>query len=362
MPVIWAAISGHGYGHAAQTVPVLNELGKLIPDLRAVLRTTVPDSFFRDRLTIPWDVSVAKQDIGCVQHGPLRIDVDATWLEHERFHADWEMRLAHEAAALRRADPALVLANTPYLSIEAAANAGIQAVALANLTWDSILEEFLQSRDEAREGLIESIRRAYSHADLALRIAPGLPMKAFGTVLDVAPIACPVRPDREGVRRAIHACDDERIVLVGFGGIRQDIFPWDRMEAMEGYRFLLDGPIEPRRERIHSLDDLPYRFGTILASADLILTKPGYATIIEAVSLGVPVVYVRRYTFADENPILSYLHRYGRGQELSAADFTAGDWGTAFERALRQPSPPSSPPSPAGHRQAAESLVRYFRR
>ena len=26
MPYIWCAISGHGYGHAAQVVPVLNAL------------------------------------------------------------------------------------------------------------------------------------------------------------------------------------------------------------------------------------------------------------------------------------------------------------------------------------------------
>lgn len=361
MPVIWAAISGHGYGHAAQTVPVLNELGRLIPNLRTVLRTTVPEAFFRERLTVPWSLSVAAQDVGCVQHGPLKIDVEATRSEHERLHAEWQTVVVREAEELHRVHPALVLANTPYLSIEAAAHAGIPAVALASLTWDTILDELLPDRNAALETLIDSIRRSYAHADLALRIAPGLPMKAFRTVWDVAPIASPARPDREGVRRAIQAREDERIVLVGFGGIRQESFPWRRMDAMEGYRFLVDDPVAERHERIHSLRDLPYRFGTVLASADVVLTKPGYATIVEAVSLGVPVVYVRRHTFADEASLVAYLQRYGRGQELSMADFTAGAWESALERALRQPAPPIPPPSPTGHHQAAERLRRYFR-
>ena len=55
MPLIWCSISGHGYGHAAQVVPVLNALGRLVPNLKALLRTTVPAGFFEPRLAIPWE-------------------------------------------------------------------------------------------------------------------------------------------------------------------------------------------------------------------------------------------------------------------------------------------------------------------
>ena len=119
MSLIWCAISGHGYGHAAQVVPVLNALGALVPSLTAVLRTTVPSSFFRDRLAIQWELSPAQQDIGCVQDGPLKIDIEATWAAHQRFHETWEARLSNEVAAMQAASPALVIADTPYLAIEA---------------------------------------------------------------------------------------------------------------------------------------------------------------------------------------------------------------------------------------------------
>ena len=119
MPLIWCAISGHGYGHAAQVVPVLNALGALVPGLTAILRTTVPASFFRDRLTIQWTLSPVQQDIGCIQDGPLKIDIDATWAAHHHFHETWEARLSNEVAAMQAASPALVIADTPYLAIEA---------------------------------------------------------------------------------------------------------------------------------------------------------------------------------------------------------------------------------------------------
>ena len=38
------------------------------------------------------------------------------------------------------------------------------------------------------------------------------------------------------------------------------------------------------------------------------MTKPGYGTILEAVALGLPVIYVRRYNFADEAPLVDFLH------------------------------------------------------
>ena len=70
MPLIWCSISGHGYGHAAQVAPVLNALGRLVPNLTAILRTTVPAGFFESRLSIPWQLSAAQQDVGCIQDGP----------------------------------------------------------------------------------------------------------------------------------------------------------------------------------------------------------------------------------------------------------------------------------------------------
>ena len=44
-----AAISSHGYGHAAQTASVVNALRERIPDLRLTLRTTVPHALLAAR-------------------------------------------------------------------------------------------------------------------------------------------------------------------------------------------------------------------------------------------------------------------------------------------------------------------------
>lgn len=360
MPIIWCAISGHGFGHAAQVVPVLNELGRHVPRLTAILRTTVPSTFFQDRLTVPWSPQAVQQDVGCIQKGPLDIDIPATWEAHREFHATWESRVNAEAAAMRAAGPNLILADTPYLAVTAGAQAGIPAIVVANFTWTEVLMS-LDAADppRQRQSLLQSMRNAYGQASTALRIAPGLPLLGIPNVVDVGPIAEPAPSQRDGLRSRLGIIASERLVLVGFGGIPLETLPWDHMEQMTGFQFLVDGVKPPTLSRVHSLSAVPFSFKTVLASVDLVMTKPGYGTIVEAVALGLPVLYVRRYNFADEAPLVAFLHDYGRGRELSRQDFISGHWRPALEAALSDSASPHRPPL-TGASDTAKALLRYF--
>ena len=359
MNTIWCAISGHGFGHAAQVVPVLNELGPRVPGLRVILRTAVPAPFFKDRLTVPWELQPVQQDVGCIQHGPLEIDVAATWEALASFHADWTSRLTEEKRALTASKPRVILADTPYLAIQAGYDTGIPAVAMANFTWSEALLPFIEQDRPAHRSLVNTIEQAYSHATLALRCMPGLPMPAFSTVADIGPIAQPARSRRRELRAVLKAAESDCVVLIGFGGIPLVSLPWEEMNAMTGYHFIVDGIPADATDWIHPLAMLPYSFKELLASVDLILTKPGYGTIVESVALRQPVVYVRRYNFADEAPLVSFLHQYGRGRELSVKDFQNGNWLTAFQ-AVRQLPIPNAPPSYTGAADAARHLAAYF--
>lgn len=360
MPLIWAAISAHGYGHAAQVVPVLNALGALVPHLHALMRTTVPASFFRDRLTIPWKISPVQQDVGCVQNGPLAIDIDATWREHRLFHAAWDARVKAEVEAMQAARPAVVLADAPYLALEAARLAGVPSIAHVSLTWDLVLAELPSPPDIDRARLLDGIRHAYRCADLALRMTPAPPLDLFRNRIDIGPIAEPAAPRRDDLADRLQLAPGDQTVLVGFGGVPLESLPFARLEELAGYRFLFDGPVPDDSRRVVSAKRLPFSFKSLLASVDIIMTKPGYGTIVEAVALTQPVVYVRRYNFADEEPIVAYLHRHGRAVLLDRDDFSAGRWVSALQRVLTLPHPAAPPPPATGAVEAAARLKAYF--
>lgn len=89
------------------------------------------------------------------------------------------------------------------------------------------------------------------------------------------------------------------------------------------------------------------------------MTKPGYGTLVEAVALQTPMIYVRRDNFADEQPLVDYLHRYGRGVELSMSDFTQGRWSAALKEVLELPTSTTPPPA-SGASEAAAVLAKLL--
>jgi hypothetical protein len=311
-------------------------------------------------MTIPWTLSPVQQDVGCIQDGPLRIDIDATWAAHRHFHETWDARLSDEVEAMQAASPALVLADTPYLAIEAGSRAQIPTVALASFTWDLVLKDYCDSTDHSQQLLIQRIRESYAKATMALRITPAPNLDAFSNMIDIGPIASPASPERDRLASALALTAKERTVLVGFGGIPLTSLPLEQMEQLRHYRFLIDGSVPPGYSRIHSIETLPLSFKTLLASVDVIMTKPGYGTTVEAVALQQPVVYVRRYNFADEPPLVDYMHRYGRGVELSITDFTQGRLETALRRAGESPIPSVAAPPLTGAAEVAAILAPYL--
>ena len=148
MPLIWCAISGHGYGHAAQVVPVLNALGREIPHLSVLLRTTVSASFFQDRLTIPWTLQSVQPRRWLYSERTIRHRHPLHLERLGRIPHRLEARVAVEAKAMTLAAPALVLADTPYLAASAAKQAGIPSAVVASFTWSDVLDCFADTQSD----------------------------------------------------------------------------------------------------------------------------------------------------------------------------------------------------------------------
>jgi len=157
MPIIWCSISAHGFGHAAQTIPILNELGVVLDDVHVILRTCVPPSIFHEYLNVKWNVQAVPQDIGCIQQGPLDIDVPGTWDAYQEFHDTWNQRVNQEAEAIHEAQADLVISNISYLAIAGGFQAHRQVVAIASLCWDQVLLPFIQPSNADHQAIYEHI-------------------------------------------------------------------------------------------------------------------------------------------------------------------------------------------------------------
>ncbi len=347
MPNIWCAISAHGLGHAAQIIPVLNALGAVVDDVHVILRTTVPASIFKENLNVSWDLQVVPQDIGCVQRGPLEIDINETWAVYQAFHENLNEKVSQEAQAMHHAKVDLVISNISYLAIASAFHAKCPAVAIASLSWDQVLQPYIEPSTSKQQDIYEHIREEYAKANCLIRLHPGIDMPAFSSIIETGPSFPHAEGTTQDVRKVLGIGSGEKLVLIAFGGIPLTALPLEQLDAYKGYHFLVGGiPLKSSSKRIHSIDGLTLPFREIMKQADVVMTKPGYATITSAVHYGVPVVYVRRYNFADEQSLVDYVGQYGRAVELTREDFESGTWEKALHEVLTLPHPLRLPPRP----------------
>ncbi|HSF10724.1 MAG TPA: hypothetical protein VLA60_15040 [Nitrospirales bacterium] len=347
MTVLWCSISSHGFGHAAQLMPILNELGGAVDDLHVILRTQVPADFFQRHLRVSWELQDVQQDVGCVQRGPLDIDVEETWKAYAKFHTQWESKVEEEAQAIRLSNARLVISNISPLAIAGAAQVKCPVVGIASLSWDRVLEPFAQADSGIHRSILETIRTSYGLADSLIRLHPGIEMPAFGSTVDVGPSAPMRKPNGYDLRKALGVEEHELIVLIAFGGVPLNRLPLEQMSAMAGFHFLVSElPSFSSYASVHRVEDLAMPFGEISQQADIIMTKPGYGTVIAAVQDKTALVYVRRHNFIDEQSLVDYIHRHGRGMELSRDDFESGNWEPTLRAVLTVAVPSEAHPSP----------------
>lgn len=357
MPVVWCSISAHGFGHAAQIIPILNELGAVVNELHVILRTCVHPSIFQDYLHVKWELQPVPQDVGCIQQGPLDIDIPGTWTAHQEFHENWMERVTQEAKEMNAEKANLVLSNISYLALAGANLADLPGLAIASLSWDEVLQPFIQSSIADHQACYEHIRREYAKAKQLIRLYPGIEMPAFPFMTEAGPSFPVVGPSSRSLKELLGISNEEQLVLIAFGGIPLTSLPWDQMESCAGFHFLVGGlQLDPSAKRVHNVTNIHMPFAEMMRQADVVIAKPGYATTVTAVHYGIPLVYVRRNNFVDEQSLVNYAHKFGRAIEMTRQDFESGAWAGCLQKVVTLPSSHVSPP-----RSDYEGVVRVLR-
>ena len=86
MSHLLVAISSHGFGHAMQTMLVINALRKRLPNLQITLRTKVSPQFLAERLQGDFQLLPASSDFGMCMHSAVDIDLTASAAAYAAFH------------------------------------------------------------------------------------------------------------------------------------------------------------------------------------------------------------------------------------------------------------------------------------
>ncbi len=354
---LWLALSPHGYGHAAMTAPVVAELRRRCPGLRLTIQTALPFDFLASRYGTDFVHVATIPDFGLCMTSATGVDSDATADAYAALLARWPALLAEEAARLRAARPGLVLANVPPLTIAASAAAGIPVVALSSLNWCDLYAQYCGHRPEA-EATVRCLRQAYGAAESFLRCTPAMAM-TLPNLEEIGPLASRGCDRRAELRMALRAGEGVRLGLIAFGGFdyRLDLARWP---VVPGWMWLsaLSAPVPPDRADVVAWQRGGLDFHDLVASVDLVVTKPGYGLYSEAGVCGTAMLTVPRPDWPEAAPFNAWLARHTRCRELAPDALLSPDLAGVLAELFRRPQP--QPAEPSGVGEAAAAILRIW--
>lgn len=360
--MIVAYVSGHGFGHSTRVAEVLRCVRVCAPGVPLAVVSSAPEFLYRS--AVPGEIELRRLgcDVGLVQRGALEIDEAATVAAWQAFARGFEALVEREAAWLRQVGARVVLADVPPLGFVAAARAGVTSLALANFSWDWIYRH-LARRQPALLAAAEACAGAYAECGLLLRLPFAGDLSAFPRVEDVGFVARRPRAGRAAARRALGLAGEERpLVLLSFGGFGLPGFDAAVLAPLDRYRFIVSAPCGTHPSHVTLIDGARLEasglgYVDLVAACEVVVTKPGYGIVSDAIGAGARLVYTERGDFPEYPILVGEMPRYLACAPLDNASLRAGRLGAVLERVLRQ-AQPVAPPLDGAERVAARLLER----
>ena len=360
-PIVWY-VSGHGFGHASRQIEIINAVRERRPEIPIVVRTGAKRWIFDLTLRSAVDFRPVECDTGIAQIDSLRLDEAETLRRAAAFYATFGERVQAEAAFLREADAALVVADLPPLGVAAACEAGIASVAIGNFTWDWIYEGY-EPEEKGLPDLVPLIREATGLASAFVRLPMwgGFEMAPPERTSDIPLVARRSGRKPADTRRALGLPPDRKLVLLSFGGHGVKGMAPEAFASFGGeYAAVLTGHLEmsvPASQGDgavfefdeQSLYDQGWRYEDLVAAVDVVATKPGYGIIAECAANDTALLYTSRGHFVEYEVLVQEMPRYVRSQFIPQDALFAGEWLPYLEELLSQDRPEPADVSGAAH-------------
>lgn len=322
-PVLYLAITSHGFGHAVRTAAVAAKVQELLPDTLLVFVTTVPHWLLDSYITGDFIQRAKTLDVGVIQSDSFTMDRPATLEKLKNIRHRANAIIADEVNFLKTNRASLVLADIPPLAAPIAHMAGLPCWFMSNFGWDFIY------RDWGGEFVTEAdwITEKYQTGDRLFRLPLHEPMDQFPNITDVGLIGGDPRHNPLALREAFGLDKPQKKnILLTFGGLGLNGIPYETLKQFPDYQFITFDRQAPDLDNLCKIDDVELRPVDFMPLCDRLVSKPGFGTFSEAMRLDVPISTLTRDDFAEGKILIENLKIYSHHQILDPATFAAGNW------------------------------------
>ena len=376
-PTCLIAVSSHGFGHLSQVTPVINAADNSVRDrgldtVQWIIRTTIEASQIRSRIRPTVRIDLDSDDFGMVMRDAFSVDLPASLARYAQQHNDWERHVDGVAHHLSRLEVDTVLADVPYLTLAAAARAGIRSLAICSLNWADILLACVSSNPEALrqagisarafDQMLDHMRDAYNSAQVFLQPTPSMAMTSLHRTLRIGPVCEPPEgPGREVLQQLVEHHGHTQpgwFVLVSMGGIptKLDLKTWPTHCLGKPVYYLVAPNLLGEHAHAISTQAPGLSFANLFASCDLFIGKPGYGTFVEAACSGTPLIYVERSEWAEAKALTDWIHVHGQARAMTLSQLASKRLAQCMSELLLAGR--FSPIQPSGNAQAANQLLQ----
>lgn len=355
VPVLYVAITSHGFGHAVRAASVAAMVKNINPEIIVILATTVPRWLLDGYITGDFIQRHRACDVGVIQSDSFKMDYGQTLTKIKEIRQHQDQIIAGEVNFLKTNNVGLILGDIPPLAAPMAKKAGIPCWMMSNFGWDFIYRdwggEFLEIADW--------IGDCYHQCDRLFRLPMHESMGAFEQITDVGLTGGIPKYSEADLRQKFNLIQPkEQIILLTFGGLGLDAIPYHNLSHFSDWQFITFDRQAPDLPNLVKITDHHYRPVDLMPICGRVISKPGYSTFAEALRLDIPLVSLTREGFAEAELLLNGIRNYGHHQIIESKQFFDGNWD--FLREMPKSPQQDTVLDKNGTEVIARAIVDYF--
>ncbi len=242
-----------------------------------------------------------------------------------------------EIAFIKSEGVKLVVGDIPPLCFEIAAHASVPSVAITNFSWNVIYRAYLREYPDFLP-LVEEIERFYSKAELALALPYPCEMDIFPRREPIPWVARVSSLTKAQARAKFKLPASATIILLSFGGLGLERLPWEKLRRFREYFFIATGKTDISDDNLLVLPDEQPQYEDLVRAVDVIVTKPGYGIVADAITHRLPMLYTDRGEFPEYPKLVEALRDCATAEFIPQSELLSGNIAPYLQTLLQKPA------------------------
>ncbi|GGD76155.1 hypothetical protein [Paenibacillus nasutitermitis] len=311
-------VSDYGYGHAARSIAIIRMLVmRERKRLKLIICASRSLGFLRESLKDCGESDIeyhhTASDLGyCLKANSIEPDLELLHSRYGEYIAELPKEAVKEKMFLLQNKADLVISDISPIPLLAANLVNIRSVGVSNFTWFTAYKQMLNER------LLAPLYDAYSVMDYFVALPGAGNEPDWGRLGRLrADFFCRKPEEREVSKLRVQLNPDGSRLVVFFAlgmsvGVDDlaELPLWDDESCL----FIVSGNMKVERANVFRIPGDDTESQNYVAASDIVMTKPGWGTVSEAVKLNKPLILLDRSSFTEDVSTIDALnnrHPYG---------------------------------------------------